>query len=501
MSNKSISMTQVALIQQLKERGHSIRSISRTTGLHRKTVSEYLSKSGLSDVSSSCHPAEDRLSVLKGYFPHFDKELSRTGVTRALLWEEYRQSHPSGYGYTQFCQYYSRYRQSLPRDATMYLEHVFGDRLETDFAGHPLSYVDCSTGEIIHCPVLVCVLPASGYTYVEALQSSRGEDLFGGLSRCMEYMGGVPRNVLSDNMRQYVVKNTRYEFTFTELASQWSVYYGANLQVTRCYHPKDKSTVEKHVHISYMRIYARLRDEEFYSLSSLNHRVRELLDVHNDYPRSRGGESRRQVFLSCERSLLRGLPPEPFVVKKTTSAKVQKNYHVELGEDKHFYSVPYRYIGQQTKLIYDQNEVEVYIGVERIAVHRRDLRQWGHTTLAEHMPDKHVYYNQSLGWNRAYFENISRKAGPNSAELFTRIMDAKAFVEQSYISCTGLKRLMDKYGNDRFEKACTRALQAGWANYGIVANILKNGMDTPPGQPIATMIPFHENIRGADAYR
>ena len=111
----------------------------------------------------------------------------------------------------------------------MYLEHVFGDRLEADFAGHPLSYVDCSTGEIIHCPVLVCVLPASGYTYVEALQSTRGEDLFGGLSRCLEYMGGVPRNVLSDNMRQYVVKNTRYEFTFTDLASQWSVYYGATL--------------------------------------------------------------------------------------------------------------------------------------------------------------------------------------------------------------------------------------------------------------------------------
>lgn len=509
-------MTQVALIQQLKEQGESIRSISRKTGLHRKTVAHYLNESFSVD-SEEVHPKKssnsgevfpvntlcenDRLTILKGYFPYFDRELSRTGVTRALLWEEYRLSHPSGFGYTQFCEYYSRYRSSLPREATMYLEHVFGDRLEVDFAGKPLSYVERSTGEIVSCPVLVCVLPASGYTYVEALPTSRAEDLFGGLNRCLEYMGGVPRNVLSDNMRQYVVKNSRYEFTFTDLATQWSAHYCANLEATRPYHPKDKPTIEKHVHISYMRIYARLRDEEFYSLPALNHRIRELLDAHNDYPRARGGESRREVFLSCERSLLRGLPPEAFAVRNTTISKVGRNYHVELGEDKHFYSVPFSYIGQQTKLIYDRSEVEVFIGMKRIAVHQRDFRQWGYTTLPEHMPEKHLRYNYTNGWTREYFEYISHKAGASSEELFGRVMDSKAFVEQTYRSCVGLKRLMDKYGTQRFENACQKALHAGWANYGIVENILKNGMDKTVAQEISSTIPFHENIRGADAYR
>jgi transposase len=418
------------------------------------------------------------------------------------LWEEYREHHPFGYGYTQFCGYYSRYLSSLPRETVMHLEHVFGDRLEVDFSGKPLHYVDRSTGEIVSCPVLVCVLPASGYTYVEALPTMQTEDLFGGLNRCLEYMGGVPRNVLSDNMRQYVVKNSRYEFTFNEIALQWSVHYAANLEATRPYHPKDKPNVEKHVHITYMRIYARLRDETFYSLTSLNHRVRELLDAHNDCPRARGGESRREIFLANERSLLRPLPPEAYVVRHRTYAKVQKNYHVELGEDKHYYSVPYRYIGQQTTLVYDRTDVEVFIGMERIAAHKRDFRQWGYTTLPEHMPEKHQHYRQTMGWTREYFEGISRKAGANSAELFTRVMDAKAFVEQTYRSCTGLKRLMEKYGEERFENACRRALQAGWANYGIVENILKNGMDKTPQQPVTTTIPFiHENIRGADVYR
>jgi hypothetical protein len=250
-----------------------------------------------------------------------------------------------------------------------------------------------------------------------------------------------------------------------------------------------------------MRIYARLRDEEFYSLPSLNHRVRELLDAHNDYPRSRGGESRREVFLSCERSLLRGLPPEPFVVRRTAKAKVQRNYHVELGEDKHFYSVPFSYIGQQTQLIYDRAQVEVFIGMDRIAVHQRNLRQWGYSTLPEHMPEKHLQYNQTKGWTREYFEGISRQVGPSSEYLFKRVMDSKAFVEQTYRGCVGLKRLIDKYGNERFENACRKALQGGWASYGVVDNILKNGMDKTIDKEISLTIPFHENIRGADAYQ
>ena len=498
MSNKPISMTEVTLIQQLREQGHSIRSISRKTGMHRKTVTQYLSGRPLPD---SAILLDGRLEVLTGFFPHFDRELSRTGVTRQLLWEEYLQAHPDGYGYSQFCEHYSRYRQTLPRDAVMYLDHVFGERLEADFAGKALCYIDFSTGEVIECQVLVCVLPASGYTYVEALSSSKAEVLFDGLNRCLEYMGGVPRSVLSDNMRQYVVKNSRYEHTFTELAQQWSAHYRTNLEATRIKHPCDKPSVEKHVHISYLRIYARLRDEQFSSLSSLNRRVRELLDAHNDCPRSRGRESRRAVFLCCERSLLRPLPSEPFVVRHTTKAKVQKNYHVELGEDKHFYSVPCRYIGQQTTLNYDRQQVEVFIGMERIAVHRRDFRQWGYTTHPEHMPAAHLHYRQTLGFTRAYFEDIALKVGPHAQELFKRVMDAKEFVEQSYRSCTGLKRLMEQYGSDRFENACRRALQTGKANYGIVANILKNGMDKTVTQVTVTMIPFHENIRGADEYR
>ena len=255
------------------------------------------------------------------------------------------------------------------------------------------------------------------------------------------------------------------------------------------------------MHISYLRIYARLRDERFNSLAALNFRIRELLDGHNDCRLSRRTESRREVFLTCERPLLGPLPEEAFVPRHTAMAKVQKNYHVELGEDKHFYSVPYHHIGKQTKLVYDSLNVEVFIGTDRIAAHRRNYRQWGYTTLAEHMPDNHKYYAKTLTWTREYFEGIARQAGIFAQALFKKIMDSKAFVEQAYRGCRGLKRLMDQYGMERFENACRIAVQAGGASYGIVLNILKNGMDQIGTQEQTVIIPEHENIRGEDAYK
>ena len=54
----------------------------------------------------------------------------------------------------------------------MHLSHRAGDYLQVDFAGKKLHYIDVQTGEIVSCPVLICTLPFSGYTYVEALPSA-----------------------------------------------------------------------------------------------------------------------------------------------------------------------------------------------------------------------------------------------------------------------------------------------------------------------------------------
>ncbi len=177
------------------------------------------------------------------------------------------------------------------------------------------------------------------------------------------------------------------------------------------------------------------------------------------------------------------------------------NYHVILGEDKHQYSVPYQYLGQTTKIIYDEHNVEIYIGLKRIAFHKRDYRKHGYTTLPEHMPEKHLRYNETLGWDAEYFLSLASKIGESAVSAFKKILASKDFIEQTYNACMGLKRLADIYGSVRFEAACHRALRGSRITYGMIKNILENNLDKlPDHQPDLFVIPDHENIRGSHNY-
>jgi len=518
MANKSISMTQVRRIIQLKAEGLSKLKISQSLHIHRATLDNYLLKLLASEksfpellefsddqlkalvYSDTVTPrADSRIDELRKHLDYFKAELTRPGVTRKILWEEYYQAYPEGYRYAQFCEHFARHVKITK--ATMHLSHRAGDYLQVDFAGKKLHYIDIQTGEIVPCPVLICTLPFSGYTYVEALPSAGQEHLFCALNRCLEYLGGIPRNLLSDNMKQIVGKNQRYEFKFQDLADQWAVYYNTNLVATRPRKPKDKPTVENNVYLSYLRIYAKIRNEEFHSVFEINKRIRELLVSYNQTAFQKLSGSRQERFLENEKSLLKPLPQEMFAIKHTTVGKVQMNYHIILGEDKHQYSVPHKYVGQTTKIIYDEHNVEIYIGFQRIALHKRDYRKHGYTTLPEHMPEKHLKYNETLGWDADYFILIASKIGESAVFVFKKVLASKDFIEQTYNACIGLKRLSEIYGPTRFDAACLRALKGSRITYGMIKNILENNLDKQAEpEPTLYLLPDHENIRGPQNY-
>lgn len=518
MANKSINMVQIRRILQLHNSGTSRLQIATGLQMHRKTVTDYLNKfeasgktcdellalndQALSDiVFSKPAPTKDfRFDILFKQFPYLVSELKKAGVTRSLLWEEYLAEQPDGYRYTQFCEHLSQYCKQ--NRATMHFSHVPGDCLQIDFAGKKLRYIDRETGEIIQCPVLVCTLPFSNFSYVEALPAAGGPHLFAAMNRCLEFLGGVPKNILSDNMKQYVIKNSRYEFTFQELAAQWAVHYNTNLDAARPRKPKDKPSVENSVYVSYLRIYSKLRNRELFSLKELNMNIMELLSNFNGKAFQKLPGSRLERFLNEEKQLLKQLPAESFNVKYRTSAKVQMNYHVILGEDRHQYSVPYQNIGKQTSIVYDQDTVEIYIGMQCIAQHRRGMKRNSYTTYAEHMPQNHLRYHETRGWDAEYFLAAATKIGSRATAVFRHVLDSRDFVEQSYKACLGLKRLAEIYTNERFEAACERALKGAWVNYTVIKNILEKNLDKQTDAQMSLFfIPKHDNIRGPEAYQ
>jgi len=520
MANTPISMVKVKRIIQLRAENTSKLKISKQLKIHRKTLDTYLAKLASTGKSYQnllkCSEADlgkivyDPLNArttdvrfieLQKQFPRLLEELSRTGVTRQLLWEEYKSANPKGYGYTQFCEHLARY--NLRNKATMHFTHRPAEYLQVDFAGKPLKIVNPHTGQITKCPVLVCVLPFSKHIYVEALPSAKQEHVFNCLSRCMEYFGGVPRNILSDNMKQYIKKNEKYEFKFSETVDQWATHYNTNLEATRVRKPKDKPTVEGGVYVAYLRIYARLRNETFHDLFFLNNRIHELLAVHQDQPFQKLSGSRYEQFVTHERHLLKPLPPEPFEIKHITTGKVLRNYHVMLGEDGRFYSVHYQYIGQRTRIVYDQHTVEIFIGIhKRIATHKRKHTGDLYITCEDHMPPKHLKYKEILGWDADYFLSVAQKIGENSVAVFKKILASKDFVEQSYLSCRGLIKLSEQYGHQQFEQACIRALKGSRVNYGIIKRILEKKMYLLNEVPEDLFtIPRHPNVRGGESYK
>ena len=518
MAGKPISMHQIKQIIELLKNNHSARSVARLSGIARNTIAEYKliferSKipfdhlmlmnddelySLINKKNAASESSSDRWNDFQNRLNYFSSELRRRGVTRQLLWDEYKSEYPDGYGYSQFCDHLSK--ELRKTNAVMHFTHRPGEQMLVDFAGDTMSYVDRSTGEIIPCQILVCILPFSNYTYIEALRSQKQEEFVSGLSNALYYMGGAPQSMKCDNLRTAVTKSSRYEPTFTEAMNFFGQYYGLTVMATRVYKPRDKASVENAVSVGYKRIYAPLRNQTFYSLAELNHAIRIQLEKHNAWNFQKRDYSRKMVFEKEEKHFLKPLPEQGYVIRHTAQAKVQKNYHIILGEDFHQYSVPYTLIGKTVKIIYTNDLVEVYHEHKRVALHSRNYKKYGYTTLSAHMPANHKHMHERKGWNIDTFMNQAEVIGPSTKEFIGRILSSKIFPEQTFNSCLGIFRLGKQYGNNRLEAACKRAAESTHANFGIIQNILKNNLDKII-QPEINFIPPHENIRGESDYK
>lgn len=92
--------------------------------------------------------------------------------------------------------------------------------------------------------------------------------------------------------------------------------------------------------------------------------------------------------------------------------------------------------------------------------------------------------------------------GQRTIDVVEIILSQKHYIEQNFNSCLGLLRLSDKYGKERLENACKRALTGPKVTYTIVKTILESNLDkTELQQQIPFSIPSHENLRGHETYQ
>lgn len=521
MANKTLKMQIVRTILQLLSRKTSEREIAKELGISRTTVTEYKKKLSVKPIeelmkmddaalgellypkSAEAVPqADQRREAFDAKSDYYVKELSRTGVTKQLLWEEYRKDNPDGYSRTQFNELLARLKKKS--DVTMHFTHKPGELLMIDFAGDRLYLTEQDTGKKTPCQVLICVLPFSGYSFVKAIPNATLPWLVKALNDCLLYFGGSPKNLKCDNMRQAVTRTCKYEPQFTEMISNWALHNNIYLQAARVRKPRDKANVENEVKITYSRIYAPLRDKTFHTLEELNDAIVEQLKKHHKKQFSKKEFSRKQIFEQTEQTALQALPSELYVMKYETKSKVQRNYHVLLGQDRHYYSVPFNLVGKTMRLVYDTDLVEIYHQHQRVAVHRRSFKKYDYSTLVEHRPEAHKKYHEQMGWDSDYFLKEAKKFGPSTISYMKRMLESKQYPEQMYNSCLGILRLSKNYPPARIEAACSRALQGSSTTYTTIKTILANNADQlsepEPEAQKDFRLPKHENLRGSKAY-
>lgn len=409
MANKRIDMLQLKQLLRLYTQGVSKLKISKQLGLSRNTVKKYiglfhehrLTYEELSELSAediedlfdtSVLEPDGKEKLLDAYFPYVSKELKKVGVTRFILWEEYKNKYAEGYSYSQFCHLYKQWSRKM--SPSMHMDHKAGDKMFVDYTGKKRHIIDKETGEQQEVEVFVSILGASRMTFVEATRTQKKEDFLGSLTKAVPYYGGVPAAIVTDKLKTAVRKSHQYEPLITDSLQDFALHYGTTILPTRTYHPKDKALVENAVRIVYTCIFALLRKQRFFSLEELNKSIRELLELHNNALMKREKCSRRDIFLEVEQPAMLPLPAMTYQLKHFAKATVHKTSHVYLSMDKHYYSVPFHYIGQKVTVIYSKTSVEIYHVQRRIALHERALARHGYTTVKEHMPTSHQFMTE-----------------------------------------------------------------------------------------------------------
>lgn len=427
---------------------------------------------------------------------HIHTELRGQGVTLELLHLEYLGEHADGLRYSAFCAHYRRWLAL--RRCSMRQVHKAGEKLFVDYAGQHPHLVDPQTGAWVDVELFVAVLGASNYTYAEATPSQRIPDFLGSQTRALDYLGGVPALVIPDQLRTGVSDPCRYEPGVQRSYADWARHYNTVILPARPAKPRDKAKVEAGVLVAERWILARLRHETFFTLAALNARIAELLEDLNARPmKGYGGESRRTLFDRFDRPALHALPTDRYVYAEWRKARVNIDYHVDV--DHHLYSVPHPLVHALVEIRLTAATVEILHHGERVWLHLRSSHRGGYTTIPTHMPKSHRAH---LEWTPSRLVRWAETIGPRAGALTAAILEARPHPEQGYRSCLGLMRLAKRYGPERLDAACARALTAGALSYKHVDSILKHGLDRlplePPPAPAAP--PAHDNIRGAAYY-
>jgi len=443
------------------------------------------------------HKAIEQKSIRpKPDVEYIDKEIRKRGVTYLLLWQEYKEQHPDGYGYTQFKTYYHKYRKKL--NPSMRQIHLNGEKLFVDYSGVTVPIYNSKTGKITKAQIFVAVLGASGYTYVEATPSQKQEYFIKSHTKAFSFFNGVPKILVPDNLKSAVIKNNKDGIVLNESYKTMANHYGCVIEPARPYKPKDKAKAEQGVQAIQRWILAVLRHRKFFDVDELNDAISPLLDMYNAKVMKRLNKSRDTLFKELDEPYLQPLAANQYIYKEFKIATVNIDYHIELQSAR--YSVPFKYLAEKVEIRYSTSTVEIYHKSKLISTHPRYYDS-GYSTIKEHMPTNHQH--QEAKFNPGRYLNWAKSIGSQTVEFTKMKLDQEQFPSYAYRKLNAILSLAKQYEKYEVDLALGYAMSINATTVASIKSILSKKLyyKRPANNIINPAQNNHENIRGNTEYK
>jgi|SRR5665213_1465670 len=484
MAGRRKAVEDVREIIRRLQMGQGIKEIRRDLQLARNTVRKYLRLAKQEGWLEGGLPGPAEIeTALKGHpravtpsksepFEGFILGLRDKGVESQAIFQFLVRDQGFTGSYSSVRRFVRKLEAKTP-DAVLRIEVEAGAEAQVDFGMGPL-LVNPATGECRKSWVFVMTLSHSRHQYVELVLDQKVATWLGCHQRAFEFWGGIPRRVVLDNLSTAISKACFHDPVVTTSYRYFAEHYGFLIAPCRVATPQHKGKVESGV-----RYVTRngLAGQDFgWELAPWNlHLNRWCLEVAGMRMHGTVQERPLERFQEAEKAVLLPLPPDRYEVYEPKQAKLHSDCHVVF--EKSFYSAPHRYIGRTLLVKAFAGRVELHFQHERVATHSRAVRRGQRLTLGDHYPPEKLAgllaaprrvreEAQSIG--QAAFQVVDQL-------LLERPVDRLR-------ACMGIVRLAKKYGAQRVEGACSRALNYDNLGYGTIKRILKLGLDLTPSQ-------------------
>jgi transposase len=502
-------------ILRLTEQGYSQREIAKSVKCGKSTVGEIQKRCRNSNLkyASAATMTNDEIKTLlyPNSFGHSIKEgpdwpsiHERLQTNKRLnlqyLWEEYKADNANGLSYSRFCKRYLDWKNETGKNVIMIQNREPGKELFVDWMGDTLDcVVDSSTREVLTAHFFVATLGDSSYPYVEAFPDEKLDKWLQAHVNALKYLGGIPRVIVPDNCKTSTTKPNYYDPAINHSYWDFAQHYGVAILPARIREPRDKSPVESSIGWLETWLLEWLRGKHYFSFIALNNEIRYRVDELAIRPFQKRKGSRESVFEELDKPALRPLPYTHYEYADYKVCRTPANYHVEY--DNFYYSVPHNLYKQMVTIRATTTTIEILNNNrERVALHQRRYIGSRYVTNTGHMPPHHRHQHDANRFDGTKYRMWAKNIGEQTYAVIDHLLSSQIVEEQAYRSCMGILQCSRKYGNQRLETACTKAIAMKSCKYSTITTILKNGQDRISASKTDEPTPLHENLRGSKAY-